>query len=290
MRALATGSLSSRRYFFSSTPAFSQPAVAGIVRDSSGAILPGVSVEASSPVLIEKSRTVVTDGTGQYRIVDLKPGTYSVTFTLSGFATIKREAIELTGAGVTTINADMRVGAVDRNGHRDRRDAGRRHPDEHETRGRALQRGARRGARHPRTYGNILAMVPGVQSLTLDVNSTQSLTGTATNFFFTSRGGRGQEGTVQVDGMNVGSAFGGGGVSSFAYDFVNAQEVQVTVAGGMGESDRGGPAFNIIPKTGGNTFSGTAFGSTAGKWSQGSNLDDELRSVGITEPPGLIKN
>src|SRR6266403_453926 len=66
------------------------------------------------------------------------------------------------------------------------------------------------------------------------------------------------------------SAFGGGGVSSFAYDFVNAQEVQVTVAGGMGETDRGGPAFNIIPKTGGNLFAGTAFGSTAGKWSQGS--------------------
>jgi hypothetical protein len=141
-----------------------------------------------------------------------------------------------------------------------------------------------------RTYGNVLAMVPGVQSLTLDVSSTQSMTGTATNFFFTSRGGRGNEGTVQVDGMNVGSAFGGGGVSSFAYDFVNATEVQVTVAGGMGESDRGGPAFNIIPKSGGNTFNGTAFGSTAGKWSQGSNLDDYLRSVGITEPPGLIKN
>ena len=141
-----------------------------------------------------------------------------------------------------------------------------------------------------RTYGSVLAMVPGVQSLTLDVNSTQSVGGTATNFFFTSRGGRGNEGTVQVDGMNVGSAFGGGGVSSFAYDFVNAQEVQVTVAGGMGEIDRGGPAFNIIPKTGGNTFSGTAFVSTAGEWSQGSNLDDELRRAGITEPPGLIKN
>jgi hypothetical protein len=141
-----------------------------------------------------------------------------------------------------------------------------------------------------RTYGNVLAMVPGVQSLTLDPNSTVSMTGTAVNFFFTSRGGRGNEGTVQVDGMNVGSAFGGGGVSSFAYDFVNAQEVQVTVAGGMGESDRGGPAFNIVPKTGGNTFSGTAFGSTAGKWSQGSNVDDALRRFGITEPPELIKN
>src|SRR5207344_3470614 len=110
-----------------------------------------------------------------------------------------------------------------------------------------------------RTYGNILAMVPGVQSLTLDVNSTQSLTGTATNFFFTSRGGRSNEGTVQVDGMNVGSAFGGGGVAGFGYDTVNAQEVQLTVAGGLGEADRGGPQFNIIPKTGGNVFSGTGF-------------------------------
>src|SRR5712671_4426238 len=109
MRALATLSAAIAAVLSLSTPAFSQPAVAGIVRDSSGAILPGVSVEASSPVLIEKSRTVVTDGTGQYRIVDLKPGTYTVTFALSGFSTIKREAVELTGAGVTTINADMRV-------------------------------------------------------------------------------------------------------------------------------------------------------------------------------------
>ncbi|PYR28675.1 MAG: hypothetical protein DMF98_02195, partial [Acidobacteria bacterium] len=271
------------------TPAVSQPAVAGIVRDSSGAILPGVSVEAASPALIEKSRTVVTDGTGQYRIVDLKPGTYSVTFTLSGFTTIRREGIELSGAGVTTINANMRVGAVSETvtvtGATpvvDTQTSTKREV--------VLSNTVLAAVPATRTYGNVLAMVPGVQSLTLDPNSTVSMTGTAVNFFFTSRGGRGNEGTVQVDGMNVGSAFGGGGVSSFAYDFVNAQEVQVTVAGGMGESDRGGPAFNIVPKTGGNTFSGSAFGSTAGKWSQGSNLDDRLRSAGITEPPGLIRN
>jgi hypothetical protein len=289
MRAVATGSFVIAVLLLLSTPAFSQPAVAGIVRDSSGAILPGVNVEAASPALIEKSRSVVTDGTGQYRIVDLKPGTYTVTFTLSGFSTVRREGIELTGAGVTTINADLRVGALEETvtvtGATpvvDTQTSTRRQV--------VLSNDVLAAVPATRTYGNILALVPGVQSLTLDVNSTQSMTGTATNFFFTSRGGRGQEGTVQVDGMNVGSAFGGGGVSSFAYDFVNAQEVQVTVAGGMGESDRGGPAFNIIPKTGGNTFSGTAFGSTAGKWSQGSNLDDYLRSVGINEPPGLIKN
>jgi hypothetical protein len=290
MRALVTGSfvIAAVLLLFSS-PAYSQGAVAGIVRDSSGAILPGVSVEAASPALIEKTRAVVTDSSGQYRIVDLEPGTYSVTFTLSGFTTIKRDGIELRGAGVTTINADLPVGAVAETvtvtGATpvvDTQTSTKREV--------VLSNEVLAAIPATRTYGNILAMVPGVQSLTLDVNSTQSMTGTATNFFFTSRGGRGNEGTVQVDGMNVGSAFGGGGVSSFAYDFVNAQEVQVTVAGGMGESDRGGPAFNIIPKTGGNTFSGTVFGSTAGKWSQGSNLDDELRRVGINEPPGLIKN
>src|SRR5687768_4768787 len=289
MRAVATGFFVVAALLLLSTPAFSQPAVASTVKDTSGAIMPGVTVEASSPALIEKSRSVVTDGTGQYRIVDLKPGTYVVTFTLSGFSTVRREGIELTGAGVTTINADLRVGAVEEtitvSGATpvvDTQTSTKREV--------VLSNAVLAEVPATRTYGNVLAMVPGVQSLTLDVNSTQSMTGTATNFFFTSRGGRGNEGTVQVDGMNVGSAFGGGGVSSFAYDFVNAQEVQVTVAGGMGESDRGGPAFNIIPKTGGNSFSGTAFASNAGKWSQGSNLDDELRRVGITEPPGLIKN
>ncbi len=289
MRALATASLVIAVLVLPATAAFSQPAVAGIVRDASGAVLPGATVEAASPALIEKSRTVVTDGSGQYRIVDLEPGTYTVTFTLPGFATVRREGIELTGAGVTTINAELRVGALEETitvtGATpvvDTQTSTRREV--------VLTNAVLAVVPISRTYGNVLAMVPGVQSLTLDPNSTQSLTGTATNFFFTSRGGRGNEGTVQVDGMNVGSAFGGGGVSSFAYDFVNAQEVQVTVAGGMGETDRGGPAFNIIPKTGGNTFSGTAFGSTAGKWSQGSNIDDRLRAAGITQAPELIRS
>src|SRR6266705_1904186 len=71
----------------------------GVVKDASGGVLPGVTVEAASPALIEKVRSVVTDDTGQYRIVDLRPGTYSVTFTLPGFSTVKREGIELDGSG-----------------------------------------------------------------------------------------------------------------------------------------------------------------------------------------------
>src|SRR5437763_2514680 len=87
--------------------------IAGVVKDGSGGVLPGVTVEAASPALIEKVRSVVTDGTGQYRIENLRPGSYSVTFTLPGFATSKREGIELTGTFVATVNADMRVGALE---------------------------------------------------------------------------------------------------------------------------------------------------------------------------------
>src|SRR6266536_1089760 len=87
-----------------------QAVITGVVRDTSGAVLPGVTVEASSPALIEKVRTAVSDGTGQYRIEDLRPGTYTATFTLTGFSTFKREGIELTGSFTATSNVDLKVG------------------------------------------------------------------------------------------------------------------------------------------------------------------------------------
>src|SRR5262245_11304394 len=93
--------------------AHAQAAIAGVVKDSSGAVLPGVTVEAASPALIEKVRTVVTDGTGQFKIVDLRAGVYSITFTLTGFNTIKRDGIELSGNFAATVNADMKVGAIE---------------------------------------------------------------------------------------------------------------------------------------------------------------------------------
>ena len=92
--------------------AYAQASIAGVVKDASGAVLPGVTVEASSPVLIEKTRTAITDGTGQYRLPDLLPGSYTVTFTLSGFTTLKRDGVEVGGGGVTTISESLRVGSV----------------------------------------------------------------------------------------------------------------------------------------------------------------------------------
>jgi hypothetical protein len=99
-----------------STPALAQGqtgTIAGVVRDSSGAVLPGVTVEASSPALIEKTRSAVTDGQGAYKIIDLRPGTYSVSFSLAGFSTVRREDITLTASFTANVNADLRVGALE---------------------------------------------------------------------------------------------------------------------------------------------------------------------------------
>ena len=109
--------------------AYGQASITGVVKDTSGAVLPGVTVEAASDALIERVRSAVTDGTGQYRIVDLRAGTYTVTFTLTGFSTVKREGIELTGSFTATINADLKVGSARRNDHRHRRNADRRHAE-----------------------------------------------------------------------------------------------------------------------------------------------------------------
>src|SRR5687767_3052083 len=92
--------------------AHAQSSIAGVVRDPSGAVLPGVTVEASSPALIEKVRTAITDGAGQYRIIDLRPGVYSVVFALPGFSAVRRDGVELTGSFTATVNAELRVGGV----------------------------------------------------------------------------------------------------------------------------------------------------------------------------------
>ena len=263
--------------------AYAQATLTGVVRDASGAVVPGVTVEVASPVLIEKTRSAVTDGSGQYRLADLLPGSYGVTFSLTGFSTVKREAVQIGGGGVTTLNADMRVGSVAETvtvtGETPVVDV------QSSTRQQEVLDNATIAALPAsRGYGNLLAAVPGIQQTGLDSGANPVMS------FFTAHGGRGNEGTIQIDGMNVGSAFNGGGVAGFGYDTANAAEVQVTVVGGLGEVDRGGPSFNMIPKTGGNKFSGTGFLSTAGSWSQATNVDSELQAFGIADVASLVKN
>jgi hypothetical protein len=261
-----------------------QTILSGTVTDSSGGVLPGVTVEAASPALIEKVRTATTDTNGQYRLVDLRPGLYKVTFTLPGFTTVARENVEVSGNQTIQIGAEMRVGAVQET----ITVTGETPVVDVQSTRRVATVDGETVASIPiaRGYGNLLATVPGIQ-----LNTTTSQTGIASSFF-TSNGGNSNEGRIQIAGMNVGSAFNGGGVAAFSYPVAESQEIQVTVSGGLGEADTGGPAMNIIPREGGNRFAGTAFLSEAGEWSQGDNLTDELRSppISITQPAGLVRN
>jgi len=256
--------------------------LAGVVRDTSGAILPGVTVEASSPVLIEKVRSAVTDGNGQYRIIDLDPGTYQMTFSLPGFTKVVREGVEISGSAVITINADMRVGALEETitvtGETPVVDV------QSVRRETVISNEIIQAIPATRAVGSLLNATPG---LTVDTNGVAP---TPTMTFFSARGGQTNEGRMTINGMTVAAAFNGGGVSSYILDTVNVDEVSVTVSGGMGESDIGAPVMNLVPRSGGNKFAGQAFYNTAGDWSRGDNLNDELRAAGIRETPGIIKS
>jgi Carboxypeptidase regulatory-like domain len=262
---------------------YAQATLSGTVKDTSGAVLPGVTVEASSPVLIEKVRTAITDSSGQYRIIDLPPGPYILNFTLTGFSVVKREGIELAGVAVTTINAELRVGAVQETitvtGETPIVDV------QSARRGQVLSNETIKDLPATRGYNAVVQLVPSVND-----GSSQQISLIPAMRIFYSHGGRGNEGRVQVDGLNVGAAFNGGGVSGFIMDTGNAQELNLTLSGGLGEAEVGGTNVNIVPKTGGNTFAGSAFFSQAGGWSQGSNLDDQLRSLGLTEGAKLHNN
>ena len=260
--------------------AHAQGTLTGTVRDASGGVLPGVTVEASSPALIEKVRTVVTDGSGQYRIIDLNPGTYSLTFTLPGFSVVRRDGIQLAGTATLTIPVEMRVGGLEETitvtGETPVVDV---QTVRRET---VLDSEVINAIPATRAVGSLLNATPGI---TVDNNG---LAATPTMTFFSARGGQTNEGRMTVNGMTVAAAFNGGGVSSYILDSVNVDEVSVVVAGGLGETDIGGPVMNLVPRAGGNSFRGQAFINNAGDWSRGDNLNDELRAVGIEETPGII--
>ncbi len=191
---------------FVPTFAFAQASLTGVVRDSSGAVMPGVTVEAASPALIERVRSAITDAAGLYRIVDLRPGTYTLTFTLPGFTTVQRAGIELSGSLTLTIPAEMRVGAV-----QETLTVTGATPvvDVQNSRNQTvLNADIISALPATRAYGALLNAIPGV---TVDNNG---LAVTPTMTFFSSHGGPSNEGKVQINGMTVGAASGGGGVGT----------------------------------------------------------------------------
>ena len=265
--------------------ALARGTLTGTVRDVSGAVLPGVTVEAASPALIEKTRTAVTDSAGVYRIVSLDPGTYSLTFTLAGFSQVKRENIELIGSATLTIPVELKVGSFEEtvvvSGDSPIVDV-------QSTRREAVIAGdVVRTLPGTRSMGSLITMVPGVETFGAALDPSPQLV------FMFARGGPVGEGRFNVNGMPVANAFAGGGGSSLIYDTVNVDEVGFTVAGGMGETDIGGPVLNIVPRSGGNTFQGQSFINFSNESLRGSNLTPQLTAPppgpNLGQPPGIIK-
>jgi Carboxypeptidase regulatory-like domain len=247
--------------------------IAGVARDTSGAVMPGVTVEASSPALIEKVRSVVTDTQGLYRIVDLRPGTYEVTFTLPGFATFKRDGIELTTGFTAQVNAEMKVGTlaetitvsgeasvVDIQNVRQQTTIARETLDAIPTTKRIGQ------------YASIIPGATYVNPTFQDVGGNQGEGGQ-----FGIHGQRAGDLSTNFDGMNQNQQ----ALGVFSFNSQSFQEVVVETGGMSAEAMSGGIQVNIVQKDGGNRFSGSLSMGYAGPKLQSGNLNDDLRARGL---------
>jgi hypothetical protein len=257
--------------------AYAQASITGLIRDASGAVLPGVTVEAASPALIEKVRTAVTDGTGRYRIENLRPGEYEITFTLPGFATVKREGIELSGTFVATVNADLRVGAVEETitvtGESPIVDV----------QSTARQRVLDQEVLEIIPAGRVVASLAGV---TPGITSNRDVGGNL---------GEGQSaGGLRVRGVRDTRVLVGGVPLSTSYRIAQGatnvsayQEITIDTGGVDAEHAWGGAHVNVIPREGGNSFSGLVVGAFANEAMSGSNFTQELKDRGLSTPNPL---
>src|ERR1051325_733017 len=261
--------------------AFAQAAITGVVKDASGGVLPGVMVEAASPALIERVRSVVTDETGQYRIVDLRPGTYSVTFALPGFNTVRREGIELNGDFVATINADLRVGGLQETVTVTGESA---IVDVQSARVQTVvDKDTLTAITSSRGATGIQSLIPG-RSANGDAGGVAGGNGGMAGFI---HGARASDSRTLHDGNNTGWA--GANSNAAITNVAGAQEVVLTTSGGLGEAETAGVMLNVIPRDGGNTYTGTFFLSGASGSMQGSNYTQALRDRGLRSPAALRK-
>lgn len=252
--------------------------LAGTVRDSSGAVLPGVTVEASSPALIEKARVAFTDTAGQYRIIELRPGTYALTFTLPGFSAVKREGIEITSGFTATVNAELQVGSVSET---ITVSGGSPVVDVQSTRTQVvLSRAAIDTVPTGKNFASMALLVPGVGTtggvIQQDVGGASGKNG-QTMFV---HGGRDADMQTHIDGMSTQTA--GGSRTAHALADGNFQELALETSGNSAEIESGGVRLNMIPREGGNLFRGNFNADVAAIGLQGDNLDDELRAAGVS--------
>jgi hypothetical protein len=288
---------------------YAQAAVTGVVKDTSGAVLPGVTVEAASPALIEKTRSTVTDGSGLYQIIQLPPGTYTVTYTLTGFSTVKREGIELSGTFVATINADMRVGAVAETitvtGETPLVDV----------QSAAVQKVVTKEVVDAIPTGrlgiNLAALQPGIilgAGGGVGVSNTNALVsqdvgGTAGDTFtdLSIHGGKPAEQRQTIGGLSAATTIRFGESLSSSPSFTAMQEMAVNTSGADASMTGGGVQINYVPRDGGNTFKGLMFYSGANGAMQGTNYSSGTRTGtsctpveslycrGLITQPGALK-
>lgn len=226
-----------------------QSTILGVVKDSSGAVLPGVTVEASSEVLIEKVKTVVTDGEGKYRIVDLRPGTYAVTFTLTGFNTFRRDEVQLPAEFTSTINAELKVGALEETvtvtGESPIVDVSTAVHTQ------VLDRETIDVIPTGRTIQGMGQLIVGINLNLPDTGGARAMQQT----YMSTHGMTAANNTVLVDGMMVNGLQGDGAIQSYYNDSMNS-EVSYQTAGIGADTSAGGVRLNMIPREGGNRFSG----------------------------------
>ena len=271
-----------------------QGQIAGVVRDGQGAVMPGVTVEATSPALIEKVRSATTDAAGQYRITNLPVGTYSVSFTLEGFGKQQRDNIVLTTGFTAPVNVTLTVGqlqeAVTVTGETPTVDV------QNARQVAAFEGEEIRDLPTTRNIRSVLTLTPGLTATGLGADCVGGVGVWCNNNIYnlsahTARNDTegGAQGRVMVDGTIINTG-GGAGImgmtGGYVADVANAQEVTVQISGALGESETGGASINIVPRTGGNRFSGNYFVTyTRSSWFD-DNFSDypELRGSNAIQP------
>jgi len=263
---------------------FAQGSITGVVTDTSGAVLPGVTVEVASPALIERVRSAVTDGTGQYQIVNLPPGAYSVTFMLAGFNALKRDGIELTGNFTATVNGNLRVGelaeTVTVTGEAPTVDV------QNTARQRIVDREVIENIPAGRNIFALGALNPGINT-----NTGQDVGGAVINATtgMLAHGGRSNDGWTSMDGITMNAMASTGFTTRLVYSMASVQEVTLDYSANTADVPTGGVRINIVPREGGNTFNGTMFSSIATHGMQASNFTDALRAQGLRTPDAVRK-
>jgi hypothetical protein len=254
---------------------FAQSAIAGVVKDTTGAVLPGVTVEASSPALIEKTRTAVTDDHGQYKIIDLRPGTYSVTFVLPGFNTSKRDGLELPANFTAPVNAEMRVGALAESVTVSAQSpvVDVQQAVTQQVLPQALLDAVPTGGRNIQSVGSTLV---GVTQSQPDVGGAQGMQQT----YIAAHGSDPKDNYIMVDGIRLNGIEGDGAIQQYFNEGMFS-EMSYQTGGISAETSGGGVRLNMIPKDGGNSVKGDVFFSATGVKLQANPLTPELISQGL---------